>query len=275
MHAKPQNIGIVITTYNSPAWLEKCFWGWQNQSFKQFKLLIADDGSTDDTRQLIERYQAESGLTIEHYWHEDKGFRKCEILNKVISETDCDYVLFTDGDCVPSPNLVQVHYDYAEPGYFLSAGYFKLTMPVSQAVTEAHIKNGDLFKKEWLIANGQPKSHKMGKLNPSPLYQKIMNRLTPTKATWNGGNSSTWTDSIKAVNGFNEDMQYGGEDREFGLRLAHNGMKAKQIRYSAVYMHLDHSRGYETEEVWAKNNAIRKATMLSKSTWTANGIVKG
>ncbi|WP_196157729.1 glycosyltransferase family 2 protein [Reinekea sp. G2M2-21] len=272
---KPQKIGIVITTYNNPAWLEKCFWGWQAQTNKNFTLLIADDGSTQETKALIQRYQAQNNLTIKHYWHEDLGFRKCEILNKVIAATDCDYLIFTDGDCVPAPNLVQTHYDYAEPGYFLSAGYFKLNMAVSKAVTEDDIQAGKLFEKQWLIANGQPKSHKMGKLNPNPLYQRIMNKLTPTKATWNGANSSTWTKDIIAVNGFNEDMQYGGLDRELGERLWNNGMKSKQIRYSAIFMHLDHKRGYESKEIWQKNYDIRNEVIRTKSTWTTNGIIKG
>ena len=272
---KPQNIGIVVSTYNNPTWLEKCFWGWLAQTYKNFTLLIADDGSTEETKALIERYQTGSGLDIQHFWHEDMGFRKCTILNKVVSETDCDYLIFTDGDCIPAPKLVQTHYEFAEPNTFLSAGYFKLTMDVSLAISEEDIRNGHCFDKKWLISHGQPKSHKMSKLHPNPHFQRIMNRLTPTKATWNGANSSTWRKEIIEVNGFNEKMEYGGEDRELGLRLINNGLKSKQIRYSTIFLHLDHSRGYESKEVWQKNNAIREETVRSKSTWTTNGIIQG
>jgi len=271
---KPQNIGVVITTYNNPAWLEKCFWGWEAQTHSKFKLLIADDGSTDETKALIKRYQQTSSLTIEHFWHKDEGFRKCEILNKVIAETDCDYLIFTDGDCVPTPKLVEVHNNFAQPKHFLSAGYFKLNMAVSTAVTKEEIHAGKLFNKQWLVQKGQPKSHKMSKLNPSKYYQRFMNWITPTKATWNGANSSTWTDELKAVNGFNEDMQYGGLDRELGERLWNNGLKSKQIRYSAIFMHLDHKRGYEKPEIWQKNYQIRQDVIKTKSTWTKNGIIK-
>ena len=271
---KPNKIGVVITTYNNPAWLEKCFWGWSAQTKQDFTLLIADDGSTEATRELIERYQRDSGLSIEHFWQEDQGFRKCEILNKVIAETDCDYLIFTDGDCVPMANLVQVHYDHAEANGFLSAGYFKLNMAVSNLVSQADISAGRLFEPDWLIAQGQPKSFKMAKLRTNPAYQRFMNWLTPTKATWNGANSSTWTDDLKAVNGFNEQMQYGGLDRELGERLWNKGLTSKQIRYSTIFMHLDHKRGYEQPDIWRKNNAIRQETVRSKSTWTQDGIVK-
>ena len=77
-----------------------------------------------------------------------------------------------------------------------------------------------------------------------------------------------------AVNGFDERMQYGGQDRELGERLFNLGIKSKQIRYSAVCIHLDHKRGYKTPETMAKNQAIRKHTRDSKTPWTPFGIIK-
>ena len=88
---------MVITTYNSPAWLGKVLTGYENQSDSDFRVIIADDGSTDETRQLIDSFRERGFLTIDHVWHEDDGFRKCQILNKAIRETDCDYLIFTDG----------------------------------------------------------------------------------------------------------------------------------------------------------------------------------
>ena len=82
MLPKSETIGIVVTTYNSPEWLEKVFWGYQCQSDKKFELLIADDGSSDETQALIDQYQKDSSLKIKHFWHEDQGFRKTIILNK-------------------------------------------------------------------------------------------------------------------------------------------------------------------------------------------------
>jgi len=96
----------------------------------------------------------------------------------------------------------------------------------------------------------------------------------PTKATWNGANSSTWTADLKSVNGFNEPMQYGGLDRELGEWLRNKGLTFKQIRYSTIFMHLDHQRGYEQPDISQKNYAIRQETVQSKRSWTDQGIVK-
>ena len=67
-------------------------------------------------------------------------------------------------------------------------------------------------------------------------------------------------------------MKYGGEDRELGERLFNLGVKSKQIRYSAVCVHLEHARGYVSEEVWEKNNQIRANTQKNKLVVTPTGI---
>jgi hypothetical protein len=99
-----------------------------------------------------------------------------------------------------------------------------------------------------------------------------MNWITPTKRSWNGHNSSGWKSDIIAVNGFNHDMQYGGLDRELGERLFNNDLLSKQIRYSAICVHLDHARGYSTPEIWQKNKGIREYNRKNKVIKIENGI---
>ncbi|WLD59451.1 glycosyltransferase family 2 protein [Salinispirillum sp. LH 10-3-1] len=271
---KPAKIGVVITTYNSPLWLEHVLTGYENQTDAAFTTIVADDGSGADTLAVIEKFQQRGRIHIQHVWHEDQGFRKCTILNKAIAETDCDYLIFTDGDCIPRNDFIAVHRAMAEPGVFLSGGYIKLTMPVSEVIAESDIAEGKIFNSDWLVQHGQPRNHKLWKLTSRPLVRRLMNAITPTKATWNGMNSSTWTADIIEANGFNEDMQYGGLDRELGERLWNKGMKSKQIRYSAVCLHLDHPRGYAKPEIWAKNNAIRAEVKKTGRIRAQNGIVK-
>lgn len=270
----PERIGVVITTYNSPLWLSKVLTGYETQSQKDFRVIVADDGSTDETRALIDQYREHGILQIDHVWHEDKGFRKCQILNKAIRETDCDYLIFTDGDCIPEPTFIETHQRLAEPGHFLSGGYIKLTMPVSEAISDEDIRSGVIFDPQWLVSKGQPKNHKLWKLSRSALKKKLLNAITPAASSWNGMNSSTWTKDLIAVNGFNEDMQYGGLDRELGERLWNYGHKSRQIRYSTVCLHLDHARGYSKPEIWAKNRAIRKAVKENRTFWAEHGIEK-
>lgn len=266
-------ISVIISTYNNPAWLEKVIWGYELQTHTDFEFIVADDGSGPETRSLIEHYQKTSRMKIIHVWHPDKGFQKSAILNKAVAASNTAYLLFSDGDCIPRKDFVETHVRHAKQGYFLSGGYFKLPMETSKAITREDVANGNAFDVNWLHAHGLKKTYKELKLVSSGLQQYLLNWLTPTKPTWNGHGSSGWKKDIVAVNGYNEEMQYGGQDRELGERLVNLGIKGKQIRYSAVCVHLDHKRGYNTPESIHKNRKIRQQTRFQRKVWTRNGII--
>jgi glycosyltransferase involved in cell wall biosynthesis len=267
-------VSVIISTYNNPAWLEKVIWGYECQTYKNFELIVADDGSSQPTFDLLERFKKTSRLPIIHVWHPDNGFQKSAILNKAIEASTTNYLIFSDGDCIPRNDFVNVHVTRATPGHFLSGGYFMLPLQTSYAITREHIITGDAFDIHWLYAHGLKKTYKALKLTSKGIQQEILNNITPTKATWNGHGASGWKTDIVAVNGFNEDMQYGGQDREFGERLMNSGIKGKQIRYSAIVVHLDHKRGYNTPESIAKNKRIRTETRKYGKVWTPSGIQK-
>ncbi len=265
-------LGVIISTYNNPAWLEKTLWGYLNQTTPADEIIIADDGSRDNTRLLIESFKGK--LPIKHIWHEDNGFQKSQILNKAIVASTADYLLFTDQDCIPRENFLETHIRFAEKGRFLSGGYFRLSMEVSKQITQDDVLSGKIFDVKWLKAQGMPRSIKNLKLTRSKCIASLMNCITPAKSTWNGCNSSGWREDILRANGFNEEMQYGGQDREFGVRMINMGIKPKMIRYSAALIHLDHKRPYKTKESWNKNAAIRKNSRKNKITATPFGITK-
>jgi glycosyltransferase involved in cell wall biosynthesis len=270
----PHTIGVIISTYNNPSWLEKVLWGYECQSFKDFELIIADDGSTEETDHLIKKFQQNSNLKIQHIWQENEGFRKNRILNFAITASKSEYLIFTDQDCIPRFDFIETHIRYAEKGYFLSAGYLKLPLSLSIDLSQKEIEDQSAFNLQWLIKKGLKFNFKCTKLSRCGLYTKLMNFVTPTKATWNGCNSSGWKSDFIAINGFNEDMKYGGEDREFGERLFNFNIKSKQIRYSAICIHLDHQRPYKTEEIIRKNRVIRKQIRKTHQIETLNGIKK-
>jgi hypothetical protein len=221
---------------------------------------------------LIYKLRTEIDIPIIHVWQEDNGFQKSQILNKAILASTSDYLIFTDGDCIPRKDFVEVHDKFREKGYFLSGGYFKLPMDISKLISKDDIINQRCFDLNWLKANGLPSSFKNIKFLASGLGSKILNFVTPTNASWNGHNSSGWKQDLMEVNGFNQEMQYGGQDRELGERLFNKGLKSKQIRYSAICVHLDHKRGYVNEETWKKNHAIRENTRKNKVVKTPIGI---
>lgn len=267
-------ISVIFTTYNSPEWLEKVFWGMAVQTLKDFEILVADDGSGEETREVVKRFQQDFPVPVKHVWHEDSGFRKCEILNKAIVESAGKYLIFTDGDCVPRKDFVETHFSNSSGKHFLSGGAVRLPMDISKALTEYDIKSGKCFDQSYL--NGLVAGEKVSslKLTKSPLVAHVMNSITTAKATWNGGNASCFKEHILAVNGMDERMLYGGEDRQLGERLVNLGLTGKQLRYKAITVHLEHSRGYKTEEGIRFNEELRRKTKQERTTWSPYGIIK-
>ncbi len=267
-------VSVIITTYNAVEWLQKVLIGYSVQTEDDFEIVIADDGSTFETKDLIAQFHLKFKNPIVHVWHEDHGFQKTKILNKAILKSNSDYLIFTDGDCIPRKDFVEMHLKHREIGYFLSGGYFKLPLSISKIISESDIINSNCFRLYWLKNNGFKVNFKSIKLTNNKFIAQFMNWITPTKRSWNGHNSSGWKKDILAVNGFNNDMQYGGEDREMGERMFNNGMLSKQIRYSAICVHLDHNRVYSSTEIWKINNDIRSFNKKHTIIKTENGIDK-
>lgn len=263
---------VIFSTYNSTAWLEKVLWGFSVQTTKDFEIVIADDGSGPETKQLIEKMAPHVGVPVRHVWHEDDGFQKSKILNKAILAAAADYLIFTDGDCIPREDFVEVHLQRRRKGRFLSGGYFMLPMATSEAITREDVVAQRCFDAGWLRRHGLRSTYKTLKLTSKGWLEDLLNAVTTTRPTWNGHNSSGWKSDIVGANGFDERMQYGGQDRELGERLANAGVRGIQIRYSAIVVHLDHKRGYRTAESIQKNLGIRKETRASGKVRTDYGI---
>lgn len=265
-------VSVIISTYNSEEWLRKVLEGYRGQIYDNYEIIIADDGSREETKVLIDSFRKDYPVAIRHLWHEDKGYRRQRILNKAIVEASYDYILFTDGDCIPRKDFVTTHVKYAEKDYFLSGGYCKLTMKASECITSQDIKEEKCFDANWLADQDKLGIKQRLKLTAGSNTANILDLITPTGATFNNCNSSAWKEDLLAINGYDERMRYGGPDRELGERLVNYGIKPKQIRYKAICLHLDHDRGYKTKESVDRNLAIRKDTKSKNIIKTSFGI---
>lgn len=265
---------VIVSTYNQPAWLEKVLHGYQQQQFPEFEMVIADDGSGDETRKLIDGFRKIARYPIQHVWQEDEGFQKSRILNNATVAATGDYLVYSDGDCIPRPDFMGLHAAMARPGYFLSGGYCKLPMELSRQLSIEDIESGRAFNLGFLRSHGLTGFSSKFKIGLPRALAPLMDAIIPTKASWNGHNASGWKEDILAANGYNEEMQYGGQDRELGERLANAGIRSHRIRHRAIVLHLDHKRGYKTPETMAKNQAIRDEVIATRSVWCPYGIHK-
>ncbi len=266
-------VSVLFTTYNQPEWLWKTLLGFKHQTFRDFEIIIADDGSGPETKAVIEEFQSlDKTPPVHHLWHEDQGFQKTVILNKALAASKGEYLIFTDGDCIPSSSFVQTHLDFRKNGHFLSGGAIRLPKDLSDLISDDDILQKRCFDYKWLRKNGMPWSIHNLKAVDSGLCKSLLSAASFADKTWNGNNSSCWRVDAMRVKGFDERMQYGGEDCEFGDRLKNCGVKPISVRYHAKTLHLDHGRPYVNDQAKARNDEIRKTTQVENLKVTKYGL---
>lgn len=266
-------VSVILSTYNQPEWLRKTLWGYARQTHQRFEVVVADDGSGADTAMVIDEARRDTtSPDLRHVWHEDRGYRKCVILNRAVVAAAGDYLIFSDADCIPRRDFVATHARLAEAGKFLSGGAVRLPRDLSQAITEVDVATARVFDPRWLTTRGfQPGRHRLRLLKGTAL-PTLMDALSPTGATWNGNNASTWRAVVMNANGFEHELGYGGQDREFGERLANMGVTGKLARHRAVAVHLDHPRPYRTPESIRGNRHMRAEVRASGRVRALQGI---
>lgn len=96
----PRVCSLIITTYNQKERLALVLDSVKNLALLPSEVLIADDGSTEDTKELIESYAKDFPCPLRHIWQMDKGFRLSEIRNRAINAANGEYIIIIDGDMI-------------------------------------------------------------------------------------------------------------------------------------------------------------------------------
>ena len=268
---------LIISTYNNPVSLDLVLYSLAHQTSKDFKLCVADDGSSAQTTEVIEKWYSkfEKGR-LRHVWQEDKGFRKNKILNAAIKSSSSDYLIFIDGDCIASRGFIENHLNRRKKNSYLSGGMVRMPASVNSKLNYEIIDSEEIFSYSWLKLNKCIKS--TGDFLKASILPGFISRscekITPVKCTWNGANSSGWLSDILKVNGFDESMEYGSEDIDLGYRLNNAGINGLQIRYSANLLHINHDRPYANIQTIKKNKIKAQFNKHSNEFFCKDGIEK-
>jgi glycosyltransferase involved in cell wall biosynthesis len=265
---------LIVATYNKPTYLDLCLSTAISQVRQPDSICIADDGSDHRTREVIERVRAACpGVNIRHSWHEDDGFRKSAALNKAIASSSADYLIFIDDDCLLHPAFVRRHLQLARPNRFLTGSLIRL----SEEFTAEVLETGKVvWSAKERPAGWAPRdtSECLKSMPVHPMFLGALDVASPVRKNWQGACSSTFRRHLVAVNGFDETMAYGGEDKELGARLVNSGVRGRHIRYTAPVYHLEHSRSYADAEIQKANRKKIERTRRERSTWAVEGMVR-
>ena len=261
---KPVSLSVIITTYNWPEALGAVLRSLANQDYAKVELLIADDGSDDRTKTLIESWQKKSRHPIVHIWQEDKGFRAAKARNRAIAQAQNDFILFLDGDCMVPVDFLKRYAALAEKGYFVSGNRVLLQQSFTQWVLKEKVP-----AERWAISRWIATWFRGGCNRWSPLLHLPLGPLRyqhPQK--WEGVktcNLGVWREDLWRVNGLDEDYTgWGYEDSDLVIRLLRAGIQRKEGRFSVPVFHLWHpvqSRDLAKEN-YARLAAIQNDTRI-------------
>jgi len=225
-------VSLIINTFNQPDYLERVLRAVAGQSSRPEEVLVADDGSGEETRGVIRAWTAKEGLRIRHAWQPHEGFRRARILNQALAGATAAYVVFLDGDTVPHPEFVADHRALARAGAFIQG---HRTLVEQRAATE--FGRGEFGQdRRRALWQGQIRGLKHAFRWPRPLVRRRMD-LEGIR----GCNLGIWRADLVRVNGYNEAfVGWGREDSELAVRLMNTGTQRLDARGWALCFHLWH-----------------------------------
>ncbi len=261
---------VVVTTYNRPDALMAVLAGYRAQRDAEFELVIADDGSTAATRELVDAFKARANFPVNHVWHEDQGFRAAAIRNRAIAATRADYVIFSDGDCVPPPYFVAQHQRLAEPGWFVAGNRALLSAAFTVRVLREKIAIHEWTRAHWFAAWARRDINRWLPLVTLP--DGNFRKSAPQR--WEGVktcNLAAWRADLVCVNGLDETYSgWGLEDSDLVIRLLHSGVQHKSARFAAPVFHLWHAENDRSR--LAENQRLLDTLLASKRSVPALGF---
>jgi glycosyltransferase involved in cell wall biosynthesis len=234
---------VIISFYNRIDYLKYVLAGFKRQSLRDFEIIIADDGSNAEVVEELEKLSTEISYPLIHVWHEDKGFRKNKILNRAITSSNTDYLIFIDGDCVPHREFVNEHFIYSSMGKCLTGRRVNLSQKVTEGLSVENIKDGYLENNKLkLIIDGlwgKSDNVERGFYIRNKFLRHILNKK---KRGILGCNFSIHKKDILAINGFDEryELPSIGEDSDVQFRLELLKVEVVSLGNIAVQYHLYH-----------------------------------
>jgi glycosyltransferase involved in cell wall biosynthesis len=257
---------LIIATYNWPQALECCLLSVMRQKRLPGEVIIADDGSTKETTELIQSFQRKFPVSLKHIWHEDEGFRLGAIRNKAMAAASGQYLIQIDGDIVMHPLFVSDHLVAARHAHFIGGSRVLLGEQLSANVIQTKNLDIPLF--------GSGVKNKLNGLH-APAIARAIEFFKKEIGLYNmrGCNMSFWRKDIIAINGYNENISgWGREDTELAIRLYNLGIKRVFFKLQGIAYHLFHKE-YDRSSLLA-NDEILNATIANKLTHCENGISK-
>ncbi|MGE3147550.1 MAG: glycosyltransferase family 2 protein [Pseudorhodoplanes sp.] len=233
-------ISVIVTTYERPSALNAILRGLDEQTDRDFEIVVADDGSGPETAAMVKRWRDATDIPVAHVWQENRGFRAGAIRNRAIRQSRGAICIFLDGDCIPRPDFVARHRALAEPGFFVAGNRILLSPEMTDEILSEGWPAGQWNILTWARRRMTGGINRLAPLIPLPLGP--LRKLEARR--WRGARSCNLAvrrEDLLRVDGFDSAFTgWGLEDSDLIVRLIRSGVRRKDGRFATGVLHLWH-----------------------------------
>lgn len=257
---------LVVTTYERPDALAAVLASVARQARAPDEIIVADDGSGDSTRAVIDAARAAMPTPLRHVRQEHQGFRLTRLRNLAIAAAQGDYVVFIDGDMLLHPAFVADHARLARPGHYTQGVRILLDE------TRTRVALANPAARFGALSPGLGVLRRLYALHLPALAaasRGLANGFIATK----GCNQGFWRSDLLAANGFDEAIVgWGPEDKELCARLVHAGIRRQTLLFGGIAWHLHHAPAARSRV--EANQRILAETLATRRTRCTQGIAQ-
>ena len=261
-------VGLIISTYNWKEALNAVLESVKLQTYLPDEIVVCDDGSTQDSAELVKNHQEGFPSILKYVWQEDNGFRAAASRNNGINELsgDVEYIVIIDGDMILHPKFIEDHIRFADKKCFVQGS----RVLISEEKTTQILSRGKINSIFNFLSKGISKRKNTIHLR---FVSSLLDRPNKQLKGIRSCNMGFWKKDLYAVNGFNEEFEgWGREDTELAVRLFNKGLMRKNIKFSAIAYHLYHKE--KSKLAVSINDQHLFQTISSKISWCNKGLIK-
>ena len=264
MSPRPERTSVVITTYNWPGALRLALSALSRQVVLPHEVVVADDGSGEETHALIRQVARDYPVPLRHSWIEDRGFRAALARNRAIAATSGDYVLLLDGDMVAHPMFVADHRRAAQRGSFVQGMRVLADANGSERLLAGEKQALGFFDR------GLARRRHTLRIPPLAALALRVSRGQSRRGI-KTCNQAWWRGDLLAINGFDERFEgWGREDSDLALRAFHAGLQRRSLRFAGLATHLYHFERHEAGE--SRNERLLTETLQTGRVRSVAGL---
>jgi glycosyltransferase involved in cell wall biosynthesis len=244
-------VSLIIAVYKDVEALNLIFKSLENQTYKNFEVVVAEDGESDVMASAIRHTRSKYSFEILHTTQKDNGVQKSKSQNNAIRASKGEYLIFIDGDCLLYSKFIENHVFLSDKQNIITGRRVNLGPKYSALLRDESISSSWLEKNfvwKYLDVKEDAKlerhSEEGFEIKPNGFICFLMKKLRKKEFPLLGCNMSFYKAAILEINGFDEGLGNSAmaSDTDLEWRFKGLGYKIVAARFICNQFHLYHKR---------------------------------